>query len=82
MGPEHIKTGQGENFMWDGRFAMTISISCRELGIDCNFVRDGETAESVIETLMQHMQTEHAEDWFETEEIYQAACSVVRAKAA
>jgi hypothetical protein len=31
---------------------------------------------------MRHVQTEHTEDWFEIEEIYQAACSVVRAKAA
>ena len=61
---------------------MTISISCRELGVDCDFVREGETVENVIESLMQHMQNEHDEDWFEAEEIYQAACSVVRAKAA
>lgn len=26
--------------------------------------------------------TEYTEDWFEIEEIYQVACSVVRAKAA
>ena len=61
---------------------MVISIGCRELGIDCNFVKEGETGEIVIESLMRHVQTEHTEDWFEIEEIYQAACSVVRSKAA
>jgi predicted small metal-binding protein len=61
---------------------MPISISCKELGIDCNFVKEGETGENVIELLMRHVQKEHAEDWFEIEEIYQTTCAVVRAKAA
>jgi predicted small metal-binding protein len=61
---------------------MSITITCKELGIDCNFVGDGETGESVMESLMHHVQTEHAEDWFENEEIYQAACRVIREKAA
>jgi predicted small metal-binding protein len=57
-------------------------ISCRELGIDCRFETEGETGEVVIELLMRHVQSEHAEDWFEIEEIHQAAWSVVREKAA
>jgi len=61
---------------------MSMSISCRELGMDCGFTMEGEKWDVVIESLMRHVQTEHAEDWFEIEEIYQAACSVVRAKAA
>jgi len=61
---------------------MYTSISCKELGMDCNFVTAGETREKVIESLMRHVQTEHTDDWFEIEEIYQAACSVARAKAA
>ncbi len=61
---------------------MSISIGCKELGMDCRFMTEGETGEVVIELLMRHVQTEHTEDWFEIEEIYQAACSVVRAKAA
>ena len=61
---------------------MSISISCRELGMECGFRMEGETMEVVIGSLMRHVQTEHTEDWFEIEEIYQAACSVVRAKAA
>jgi len=61
---------------------MPMSIRCKELGIDCNYVIEGETGDIVIESLMRHVQTEHSEDWFEIEEIYQAACSVVRAKAA
>jgi predicted small metal-binding protein len=50
--------------------------------MDCGFTMEGETRDVVIESLMRHLQTEHTEDWFEIEEIYQAACSVVRAKAA
>jgi len=61
---------------------MSISISCKELGIDCDFVGDGETRESVMESLMHHVQTEHSEDWFDNEEIYQAACTVIGEKAA
>ena len=61
---------------------MYTSIGCKELGIDCNVVIEGETRETVIESLMRHVQTEHTDDWFEIEEIYQAACSVARAKAA
>jgi predicted small metal-binding protein len=61
---------------------MPISICCKELGGDCNFVAEGETEEIVIESLMRHMQTEHTDDWFEDEEIYQVACSVIRKKTA
>ena len=61
---------------------MHTSISCKELGIDCDVVVEGDSGESIIESLMRHVQTEHTDDWFEMEEIYQAACSVARAKAA
>lgn len=61
---------------------MTISIGCKEMGLDCTFVVEGETREFVVGLLMQHVQTMHTEDWFEIEEIYQAACSIARAKAA
>ena len=61
---------------------MLTSISCKELGMDCHFIIEGETGEIVIECLMRHVKSEHTDDWFEMEEIYQAACSVVRAKAA
>ena len=64
------------------RWEMHTAISCRELGIDCNVVVEGDSGESIIESLMRHVQTEHTDDWFEMEEIYQAACSVARAKAA
>ena len=61
---------------------MNSSISCRELGIECGFVIEGEMGERIIESIMRHVQTEHTEDWFEIEEIYRAACSVARGKAA
>jgi predicted small metal-binding protein len=57
-------------------------ISCKELGLDCDFAIEGETGENVIESLMRHVKEDHTDDWFEIEEIYQAACSVARAKAA
>jgi len=61
---------------------MHTAISCKELGIECNDVFEGETAERAIESLMSHVRTNHTEDWFEIEEIYQAAWMVARAKAA
>ena len=61
---------------------MLTTISCKELGMDCRFMTEGETVEAVIESLMRHVQAEHTEDWFEIEEIHQAAWKVVRAKAA
>jgi predicted small metal-binding protein len=61
---------------------MHTSISCKELGIDCDFVIEGETGENVIESLLKHVKAEHTENWFEVEEFYQAASSVARGKAA
>ena len=61
---------------------MPISISCKELEMDCNFVTEGETGQEAMEALMRHVHTEHADDWFEIEEISQAAYAVIRRKAA
>jgi predicted small metal-binding protein len=64
---------------------MSISIHCKELGMDCPFETKGETEEAVLDSFMRHIHSEHKEeleDWVEIEEIYQAACSVIREKAA
>jgi len=61
---------------------MHTSISCKEIGIDCGFVFEGETGEMVIESLIRHVKEDHTDNWFEIEEIYQAACLLARAKAA
>ena len=61
---------------------MSMLIGCKDLGMDCRFMTEGETGEVAIESLMRHVQAEHTEDWFEIEEIHQAAWKVVRAKAA
>lgn len=61
---------------------MIVSISCKEVGMECDFVTKGETGEVAIDSLMRHVGTEHSEDWFGIEEIYQAACQVVRVKVA
>jgi predicted small metal-binding protein len=61
---------------------MNTSIGCKELGIECDFVIEGNTGENAIEGLMRHVKAEHTDDWFEIEEIYQIACSVAREKAA
>ena len=61
---------------------MTTSIRCKELGMECPFVTEGETEQVVMESLMRHVQEEHTDDWFEIEEIYQAACAVIRRKVA
>lgn len=69
---------------------MSMSISCKELGIDCDFVTQmysdnvtqREAEEFVIDSFMRHVHTDHPEDWFESEEIYQATCKAIREKAA
>ncbi|HLN79508.1 MAG TPA: hypothetical protein VK185_00785 [Candidatus Bathyarchaeia archaeon] len=60
---------------------MDASIGCKELGIACDYIIVGKTGE-IIEAIIRHVKEEHTDDWFEIEEIYQAACSVARAKAA
>ncbi len=61
---------------------MPISISCRELGMDCHFVCEGETEAAVIESLVSHLQEDHDGEWFAIEEFYETARAVVRSKAA
>ena len=61
---------------------MPIAISCRELGMDCYFVCEGETETAVIETFVSHLQEDHGGEWFEIEELYETACAVIRSKAA
>ena len=69
---------------------MSMSISCKELGKDCDFVTQmycdsvtkREAEEFVIDSYMRHVYTEHTEGWFEIEEVYQAACKAIREKAA
>lgn len=64
------------------RYVMTHSISCEELGMDCPFVAEAENGEDVIDLLMRHVHTAHGDDWYEIEEIYQAARAVYRNTAA
>ena len=67
-----------------------MSISCKELGIDCDFVTQmysdnvtqREAEEFVIDSFMRHVHKEHTDDWFEIEEIYQVARKTIREKAA
>lgn len=61
---------------------MPVSISCKELGMDCQFKTEGETGDAAVDSLMMHVHADHNDDWFEFEEIYQAARRIVRDKAA
>ena len=61
---------------------MSVSLSCREVGMDCDFLTEGETEQAVLDSFMRHVHMEHTEDWFESEEIYQAACAILHEKAA
>lgn len=61
---------------------MFISINCREIGMDCDFVVHGDTEDSVMEMIMRHVNDVHAEDWYETEELYRVAMMKIREKAA
>lgn len=57
---------------------MTVSIIRKELGMDCQFVAEAKTDDGAIESLMRHVHEEHGDDWFEIEEIYQAASQMIR----
>lgn len=61
---------------------MSISISCRELGMDCTFRVEGENGQAAVDSLMIHVHSDHNDDWFEFEEIYQAARRIAQDKAA
>ncbi len=61
---------------------MPIAISCKELGMDCHFVCEGETEDAVIESIVSHFRADHDEGWFEIEEFYATARALVRTKAA
>ena len=39
------------------------TISDRELGIDCDFVAEGDTNDEVIENASAHVQSEHPDEW-------------------
>jgi predicted small metal-binding protein len=38
---------------------MTKVLNCRDVGVDCDFVAQGETAEEVMEKAKQHARKEH-----------------------
>lgn len=61
---------------------MPFSICCKDLGVHCDFVAEGDTGQIVLDSLMRHVQAEHTDDWYEIEEIHQAARPLVREKAA
>jgi len=46
--------------------------------MDCQFVAEAKTDDGAIESLMRHVHEEHGDDWFEIEEIYQAASQMIR----
>ncbi|MGE5663508.1 MAG: DUF1059 domain-containing protein [Deltaproteobacteria bacterium] len=61
---------------------MSLSISCRELGMDCLFLCEGETEEAIIDSFVLHVQADHDDEWYDIEIMYDAARSMIRGKAA
>ena len=61
---------------------MALSLGCREVGMDCHFLTEGETEQEVLDSFMRHVHTYHNDEWFEVEEIYQTACTILHEKAA
>ena len=37
------------------------TLSCKDMGVDCDFVAQGETADEVIKKASEHTQTAHAD---------------------
>ena len=61
---------------------MPMSLGCKELGMECPFVAEGETEQIIIDLFIPHVQTEHDGNWFEILKFYQAAYRVLRKKVA
>jgi predicted small metal-binding protein len=61
---------------------MFLVITCRDLGADCGFTAYGATAEEVLTQFMEHVHADHDTEWYEIEELYQAARSRIREEAA
>ena len=61
---------------------MPMSLSCKELGMECPFVAEGETEQFIMDLFIPHVQAEHTGDWFEILKLYQAAYRVLSKKVA
>lgn len=59
-----------------------ISITCRELGVDCDFEAEGRNEYETLTVFMEHVQKDHTTDWFDLEDINMKARTILRHNAA
>jgi predicted small metal-binding protein len=57
---------------------METTITCRDLGFDCDFEARILTGTETLTTIMRHVQTTHTRDWFEREDIHAKLRSLLR----
>lgn len=57
-------------------------LACRDLGMDCDCEVRGETASDILARIMEHIRMDHDLDWFEVEDVHQAALARIRDAAA
>lgn len=59
-----------------------IAITCRDMGVDCDFVAKEQNEYETLAVLMEHVQKDHTTDWFDLEEINIKARAILRHRAA
>ncbi len=55
---------------------MEKKLTCRAMGLNCNFVARGESEEVIVKAIGEHLKEEHAIEW--TEELRAKAGDLVR----
>jgi len=69
-----MDTGRGKYHM--------IYITCRDMGVECDFTAEGPDEYEALAMFMRHVQEDHTTDWFELEEINIRAQAILRHRAA
>ena len=59
-----------------------IAITCREMGVNCDFAAEGPDEFDTLTVFMEHVQKDHTTDWVELEEINMKAKMLLRHRAA
>ena len=54
------------------------TLACSELGFDCPFRSNGTNVGDALTGIMRHIRAVHTLDWFELEELHEAARSLLR----
>ena len=57
---------------------MEKTVTCRDLGLECDFAASGLTGSETVTTIIRHVREKHTVDWFELEKIHARLRSLLR----